>query len=244
MKTLILAAGLGTRLKPLTEDKPKALVEINGKTLLQLTIERLKAQGIRDIIINVHHFAQEIIDYIKENKRFGINIAISDEKNLLLDTGGGIKNASWFFDNDEPFLVHNVDIISNIDLNYFYKAHNYSKVLISLAVRKRESSRYLLFDKNEILCGWKNGKTGEQIITRDNDGDLIPLAYSGIQIMSPAIFSYMPDENVFSVIDLYLNLAPNYLIKSYRHDNTTWFDVGKKENLDNAERFFSSPQFQ
>ncbi|MFC2133536.1 NDP-sugar synthase [Bacteroidota bacterium] len=236
MKALILAAGLGTRLKPVTENKPKALVEINGKTLLQITIERLKSFGINDIIVNVHHFAQDVIDYLKINKNFGASISVSDERDLLLDTGGGIKNASWFFDCGSPFIVHNVDIISDIDLKKFYQKHVESKVLVSLAVRKRKSSRYLLFDKNDTLCGWKNVKTGEEIRARIPDGELHQLAYSGIQIMDPAIINYMPEEKVFSVIDLLLNLAPNYLIKAYRHDDDLWMDVGKKENLQEAEK--------
>ena len=240
MKAIILAAGFGTRLKPITEKKPKALVEINGKTLLQLTIERFKLFGINDIIVNVHHFAQDVIDYLNINKNFGVNVSISNERDLLLDTGGGIKNASWFFDSDSPFFVHNVDIISGIDLKEFYKKHVESKVLVSLAVRERESSRYLLFDKNDTLCGWKNVKTGEEIRARIPDGELHQLAFSGIQIMDPAIINYMPDEKVFSVIDLLLNLAPNYLIKAYRHNDTFWIDVGKKENLTEAGKHFNT----
>jgi len=239
MKALILAAGLGTRLKPITDNKPKALVEINGKTLLQHTIERLKLSGVNDIIVNVHHFAQDVIDYLKANNNFGANISISDERDLLLDTGGGIKNATWFFDCGSPFLVHNVDVISDIDLRKFYKTHEESKVLVSLAVRERTSSRYLLFDEHDILCGWENVKTGEEIRTRIPDGELKALAFSGIQIMDPMIFNYMPDENVFSVIDLFLSLAPNYLIKAYRHDDTSWLDLGKKENLREAEKHFT-----
>lgn len=242
MKALILAAGLGTRLKPLTNNKPKALVEINGKTLLQLAIERLRRQGFGDIIVNVHHFAQDVIDYLKSNNNFGADIAISDERDLLLDTGGGIKNASWFFDCGEPFLVHNVDIVTDIDLRKLFQTHVESKVLVTLAVRERETSRYLLFDKNNTLCGWKNIKTGEEIITRTSDGELQQFAFSGIQIMDPSIFNYMPDEKVFSVIDLFLSLVPNYLIKAFPHTQSFWMDVGKKDNLQEAGEYFSRNQ--
>ena len=165
MKALILAAGLGTRLHPITQNIPKALAKINELTLLEILITRLKKFGIEEIIINIHHFADQIIGFVDKNNRFEINIQFSDERGELLDTGGGIKNAQWFLNDGNPFLVHNVDVISSIDLDDFLNFHNKSGSLASLAVRDRSTSRYFLFDENDTLCGWKNISTGQQIIT-------------------------------------------------------------------------------
>ncbi len=229
MKAMIFAAGLGSRLKPLTNSKPKALVEINGKTLLEIVILRLKSHGFKDIIINIHHFAEQIINFI-ENHDFGVNIKISDERNLLLNTGGGLKNTSSFFQNGKPFLVHNVDIISDIDLTKFYKTHLKSKSFVTLAVRNRHTSRYLLFDKNAELCGWKNLTTGEEKIIKIKT-KLTPLAFSGIQVIDPRIFSLMPTQEVFSIIDLYLDICSKYKISGYDHSKSNWLDVGKPNSL-------------
>lgn len=230
MKAMILTAGLGTRLRPLTDTKPKALVEINNIPLIEMVIRKLKAAGFDEIIINVHHFAGQIIDFVQRRNYKEIEISFSDEQNLLLDTGGGLKKASWFFD-DKPFLLHNVDVLSEIDFSDFLNYHRNSGSLASLAVRKRETSRQLLFDELNRLSGWRNFKRGEEIITRRTASELIPLAFSGIHMIDPKIFKLMPDENVFSIIDLYLELSSGHIVSAYRHDNSLWLDVGRKENL-------------
>lgn len=240
MKAMIFAAGLGTRLKPLTDNKPKALVEVKNIPLLQIVLLKLKNSGFDEVIVNVHHFADKIIEYLKSKNNFGMHIDISDERELLLNTGGGLKKASWFFNDGKPFLVYNVDVLSDIDLHKLYRTHLLSNSTITLAVRNRDSQRYFLFDNENILCGWKNIKTGETIITRQSESKLKTLANSGIQIIDPQIFNLMPDEKVFSVIDLYLKLAPDYKITAFNHDDTYWLDLGNKENLEIAEK---SPTF-
>lgn len=232
MKAMILAAGLGTRLRPLTNHTPKALVEVNGIPLLEMVIQRLKIYGFHEIIINVFHFAEQIIEFLQEKQNFGIDIRISYEKDELLDTGGGIKNASWFFNDGAPFLVYNVDIVSDLDLRQFYDAHLHSQALATLAVSTRQASRYFLFNQDYILCGWKNIKTGEIKITRATpETDLTPLAFSGMHVIDPAIFDLMPEQNVFSIIDTYLHLAAHHKIVAFKHDHSLWVDLGKKENL-------------
>ncbi|MFH1319300.1 MAG: nucleotidyltransferase family protein [Bacteroidota bacterium] len=235
MKAIIFAAGLGTRLSPLTDKKPKALIEINGIPLLEIVIERLKFSGIRDMIINVHHFAGMIIDFLNKKENFWINISVSDESDLLLDTGGGLKKASWFFDDNKPFLAHNVDILSNIDLNRLYEAHCRSDALATLVVRKRKTSRYFLFDKKMTLCGWKNTTTNEVKYIKSSGSDLTPLAFSGIQIIDPSIFDLL-DEGVFSITGTYLDLAKDHKIQAFADDSTLWMDLGKKQDLDEAGR--------
>jgi NDP-sugar pyrophosphorylase family protein len=236
MKAMILAAGLGTRLKPLTDNKPKALVEVKGNSLLQIVLKKLKNSGFEKVIINVHHFADKIIEYLDSKNNFGMHIEISDEKDLLLDTGGGLKNASWFFDDGKPFLLYNVDVLSDIDLHKLYRTHLLSNSFITLAVRNRNSNRYFLFNEDNILCGWKNTQTGDIKIICQSESQLKPLANSGIQIIDPQIFNLMPDEKVFSIIDLYLKLAPEHKISAYIHNDTYWLDLGKKENLAEAEK--------
>lgn len=237
MKAFILAAGLGTRLKPITDTKPKALVEVNGISLLELTIKRLIKSGFNQVIINVHHFADQIIEFLKEKNNFGIEIKISDERDLLLDTGGGLKKASWFFDDNKPFLVHNVDILSDIDLSQLYNHHLQSNSVATLAVQSRKSSRYFLFDEKKNLCGWKNEKTNEIKIPRNPVGLLTQFAFSGIQVLDPKIFSMMPGKDIFSLVELYLSIASNHPITYFNHDNSYFLDLGKKENLIEAEKF-------
>jgi NDP-sugar pyrophosphorylase family protein len=240
MKAFILAAGLGTRLRPLTEDKPKALIEINGKTLLEITIERLKKFGFDHIIINVHHFADQMIDYLHKKNYFDIDIRVSNEIDLLLDTGGGLKNASWFFENSGPFLIHNVDIISDLDLFRLYNYHIIENPAITLAVQNRISSRYFLFDSEKTLCGWMNAKNKKTIFARKPVGQIRELAFSGIHIASPTIFSLMPDKNVFSIVELYLSIASVNRITYFEHTESFCLDLGKKENIAAAEKFLSS----
>jgi NDP-sugar pyrophosphorylase family protein len=235
MKAFILAAGLGTRLKPLTDNKPKALVEINGTPLIELIINRLIRFGFNQIIVNVHHFADDIIKFLNEKNNFGIEIVISNEKDLLLDTGGGLKKTAWFFDDEKPFLVHNVDILSNIDLSVLYSSQNSLNSMITIAVQTRNSSRYFLFDEEKSLCGWRNEKSDETKITRDPIGKLTPFAFSGIHVIDPEVFNLMPDQKVFSIVDFYLALASKHRITYFDHSGSIFLDLGKKENLIRAE---------
>ena len=230
MKAMILAAGLGTRMKPLTDNKPKALIEVSGKTLLETVILNLKKYGFDEIIINVHHFGNQIIDFLKQKDNFGIRIEISDETDQLLDTGGGLKKASRFFDDGKPFLVHNVDVITDMDYGAMMKYHIDKKALVTLAVRKRESSRYLLFDKSMQLCGWTNLKTGEVKISLEGRSTE-KYAFSGIHIIEPEFFEFLGNEKKFYIIDKYLQLAKTKVIKGYDHSSSFWLDVGKPENL-------------
>lgn len=239
MRAFILAAGLGTRLQPLTNSKPKALIEINGKTLLEIAITRLIDSGFDKIIVNIHHFADQIIQFLKEKNNFGIDIAISNERKLLLDTGGGLKKTSWFFDDGEPFLVHNVDILSDIDLTQLFNFHLGTSSIATLAVQKRNSSRYFLFDEKKNLCGWQNIKTGEIKSAREPIGNLSQLAFSGIHVVDPKIFPLMPDENVFSIVEFYLSIASFNRITYFDHTDSQFLDLGKKENLHEAENLLS-----
>ncbi|MBI4646040.1 MAG: nucleotidyltransferase family protein [Bacteroidia bacterium] len=238
MKAMIFAAGLGTRLAPLTNTKPKALIEINGVALLEIVIKNLIKQGITDIIVNVHHLVQSIIDFLDEKQNFGINICISVEKEKPLETGGGLMKASWFFNDDKPFLVHNVDIIANIDFNKMYDIHLQSGNIATLAVRNRKTSRYFLFDKYEYLCGWENMKNSEIRITRKPASKLHSLAFSGIQILSPEIFNFIEEKGVFSITDVYIRLAADHKIGNYHDDDSLWIDIGNVENLRLAEKIF------
>lgn len=228
IKAMILAAGLGTRLRPITDTIPKALVKINGCTLLESAIRHLANYGVKEIIINVHHLADQIIQYLDQNKHFGLNITISDEKDQLLDTGGGLKKSSGFFAGREPFFVRNVDIISNLDLNSMMKYHVQSHALATLAVRKRQTSRYFLFNPGHRLCGWTNLKTGEKILSYESSGNLEMLAFSGIQILNPEIFTLITEEGKFSLTTLYLRLAKDHTIMGFMDKGSEWRDAGKE----------------
>jgi len=236
MRAMILAAGLGTRLQPLTKNLPKALVKIHDKTLLEIAINNLVKNGFDKIIINVHHFAEQVINFIGQNN-FGADISISDERDKLLDTGGGLKKASQFFNDGKPFLLYNVDIISNLNLKTLYQTNIKSNSIATLIVRKRESSRYLLFNAENILCGWKNTKTGELINSCSIDL-LDEFAFSGIHIINPLIFSLMPDDDVFSMIDLYLDIMKDNKIIASIDNDSFWLDVGKTESLKIADDNF------
>jgi len=228
MKAMILAAGLGTRLKPVTDTIPKALVESGGKTLLQHAIGHLKNNGIREIIINIHHFPEQIIEFLGKHRNFGMEIAISDESDELLDTGGGLQKAGWFFSGHEPFVVRNVDIISDIDLSAMESFHKRSGAMATLAVRNRQTSRYLIFDQNNLLCGWKNCYTGQTIIQRKSADRLNDYAFSGIQILNPEIFSRITEKGKFTIIDLYLRLCSGERIMGYLNMDSVWNDAGKQ----------------
>jgi len=229
-KAMILAAGLGTRLKPLTDHKPKALLEWEGKPLLEHIILKLKSSGFTSIIINVHHHAEMIMDFIKHKDQFGIGIEFSHEKDELLDTGGGIANASWFFEK-EAFLVYNVDILSDIDLRAMYEDHFKSGALVTLAVKERVTTRSLLMSEEGFLKGWRDNRTGETILTGASADGLIPIAFSAIHIMDPKVFTLFPKEKRFPLMPFYLDLARTYPVNLYRHDRDSWADMGKLESF-------------
>jgi NDP-sugar pyrophosphorylase family protein len=238
MRAMILAAGLGTRLKPLTDSTPKALITIKGHTLLELQIKKLRAEGFDQILINVHHFANQVKNYLKQNNYFDCTIEISDESELLLDTGGAIKKAAYFFSDGKPYLVYNVDILSNINLGKLMNIHLVSSSIATLAVQDRVSSRKFLFDESMILNGWMNEKTEEKNIVKNNQSELFPYAFSGVQIVDPKIFKYFPDKDVFSLIELYLSVAKEEKIIGYVHNEDEWIDLGKMENVSKAEKVF------
>ncbi|PYV69538.1 MAG: nucleotidyltransferase [Acidobacteria bacterium] len=235
MKAMILAAGLGTRLRPLTDNRPKALVEIAGRTLLEITLSRLRAVGVREVIINVHHFADMILEYLKTNDNFGMRIEVSREE-VLLDTGGGLKNAAYFFLEDstrfeKPFIVHNVDVISAIDLRRMVQFHTENQALATLAVQDRETSRYLLFDQQLQLCGRRSGRDQKTEFVRSSQ-QVQALAFSGIHVISPRLFAMMIEEGVFSIITSYLHLAANgEKILAFRADEYYWRDLGRPDNV-------------
>lgn len=261
MKAMILAAGLGTRLRPLTRDRPKALVEIAGRTMLEIALSRLRSFGIREVMINVHHFAGMILDYLKTNENFGMRIEVSREE-LLLDTGGGLKKAAWFFleesgGPENPFILHNVDVISTIDLRRMVEFHTVNRALATLAVQNRETSRYLLFNDQLRLCGRRAAPGGKSELVRSNptvtlregaasalpknaestgasapEVPLQALAFSGIHVISPRIFPMMTEEGAFSIIDSYLRLAARgENILAFRADEYYWRDLGRPENV-------------
>lgn len=235
---MILAAGLGTRLKPFTDKHPKALAVVNGKTILQRNIDYLASFGIKEVIINVHHFASQIVNLITANNGFGSKISISDETEEVLETGGGIKKAAWFLENEkEPFVVINVDILTDMNLHEMIGQHKNNNPLATLAVTSRITSRYFLFDKLDRLCGWINEKTGDQKISRES-GKYTKKAFSGIHIISPEIFSLMKMTGKFSMVDVYLELAKTYVITSFDHSSSKFIDVGKPESILKAEKLF------
>jgi NDP-sugar pyrophosphorylase family protein len=240
MKAMILAAGLGTRLRPLTDDRPKALVEVAGRTLLEVTLSRLRSFGVADVIVNVHHFADKVVDYLKANRDFGMRVEISRE-DVLLDTGGALKQAAWFFldqpgATDEPFILHNVDVLTTIDLQRLVDSHVKGHALATLAVQQREASRYLLFNEQLQLCGRRR--------TRDDKPEMVrpcrhprELAFSGIHVLSPRILRTWKEEGVFSIIDAYLRLVGGgERILAFRADEWYWRDLGKPESVTQAEQ--------
>jgi NDP-sugar pyrophosphorylase family protein len=242
MKAMILAAGLGTRLRPLTNDRPKALVDIAGRTPLEITLIRLREFGIRDVIVNAHHFADVIVKYLEAHKNFGMHIEISREYELL-DTGGGLKKAGHFFVDsggaDESFILHNVDVISNIDLRRMVHFHTEHRALATLAVQDRKTSRYLLFDDGSQLCGRKSGKDDTTELVRPAQ-HLNPLAFNGIHVISPRLLDMMTEDGAFSIITTYLRLAANAeKILAFRADDYYWLDLGTPENIAQAARDLS-----
>jgi len=239
MKAMIFAAGLGTRLKPLTDTLPKALIPIAGKPLLEHVVLKLKAAGFNEIIVNVHHFPDQVIDFLRSKNNFDIRIEVSDERDLLLDTGGAIRKAAWFFDDGKPFLVHNVDILSNLDLKSLYDEHSASRSMATLVVSQRDTFRYLLFNEDYRLSGWINEKTGETKPVLFSDITCFhKLAFAGIQMLSPDIFRLM--ENLkpkFPIMDFYLSNVRQQMIKGFVPPDFHMLDVGKLDVLDKAEQF-------
>ncbi len=234
---MLFAAGLGTRMKPLTDDRPKALVEVGGRPMLEWIIRRLIQYGFNEIVINVHHFADMVIDFVRSHDGFGAVIHFSDERDQLLDTGGGLKKAQHFF--DEPFLVHNVDIICNTNLKALYEYHLKNKTLATLSVKDRETSRSLLVNHSHLLCGWHNNLTGETKMSR-MEKDLYPVAFSGIHVISPALLALIEEQGAFSIMDVYLRLASSYDVMVMPDNQCTWIDIGRKENITDAAKVVAS----
>jgi NDP-sugar pyrophosphorylase family protein len=238
MKAMVLAAGLGTRLRPLTDNRPKALVEVAGRTMLEITLERLRACGVREVIVNAHHHADMLIDYVRSHDGFGMRVEVSREEELL-DTGGGLKKAAWFFTeggDNEPFLLHNVDVLSTIDLERMARVHQERRALATLAVQDRATSRYLLFDERGELCGRKAGMDGEPELARACPS-AEPLAFAGIHVISPRLLDHLTEQGAFSIITAYLRLAgEGERIAGFRADGYRWRDLGRPEQVKEAAR--------
>ncbi len=237
MNAMIFAAGLGTRFKPWTDKHPKALAMVNGKSLLQRNIEYLQQYGINRVVVNVHHFADQIIEAVHQNKGWGSEVTISDESDTVLETGGGLKKAQPFLDGAEPFLSINVDILTDLDLDKLMQFHQKHRPLVSFAVTDRTTSRNFLFDEQLRLCGWKNNSTGEERISIQKE-KLIPKAYSCVVIFEPKIFPLIKREGKFSLVDVYLDLAADHLIMGYDHTGDKMVDVGRPESVAVAEDLF------
>jgi len=239
-KAMILAAGLGTRLKPFTLTKPKALVEVNNIPLIDYAFNILIKNGFNEIVINVHHFSEQITEYLQSKKNIKADIIISDESKLLLDTGGGLKNAEKYFNDKKPFVLYNVDVITNLDLRFLYLNHLKNGALATLAVRNRKTSRYFLFNQNNFLCGWKNMATNEIKIQTSNVSKLRPMAFSGIQIINYDMFDLMNKYKApFSITNCYIDLCLNYNIYGFNHDSTFWMDLGKPEQITEANKILT-----
>ncbi len=244
MNAMIFAAGLGTRLRPLTNDKPKALVEVNGKTMLEHNILKLKAAGFDHIVVNIHHFGEQIIEFLQAHDNFGIDIKVSDERQHLLDTGGGIKRAIPLFSEPGPILIHNVDIISDIDLKDLYTKHllhastvNGKALGATLAINERKTSRYLMFDKDNCLCGWTNISTEE---VKGEMGE--KFAFAGIHVVDPNLFAYLQakKEEVFPIIGFYLDICQELALVGENVTENAWVDCGKPESLAKAAGILST----
>lgn len=237
MKAMLFAAGLGTRLKPFTDKCPKALVEVNNKTLLEHNVRYLQRFGVYDVIVNVHHFADLIEAAVFEHDGYGSNITLSDERDMLLETGGGLKKAAPFFAGEDAFVVMNVDVLTNLDLEKMIVAHNHSDAVATLAVMNRSSSRHLLFDGTMQLCGWINNTTHELRMAR-NEPECKPYAFSGVQVLSTKLLSDIPFEGKFSLIDVYLHSAKHEVVRGYDHTGNLFIDVGKPGSIEQAEYLF------
>ncbi len=238
MKAMIFSAGLGTRFKPWTDKHPKALALVNGKSLLQRNIEYLQQYGISDVIVNVHHFAEQIIEAVRQNKGWGSNVVISDERNEVLETGGGLLKARHLFTPGEKFITCNVDILTDLNLDKLLDFHEENKPLVSFGVTGRKTSRYFLFDEKDRLCGWRNTKTGDERIEVSGDV-LVQKAYSCVVAFEYDIFNLIPFTGKFSLVDVYLALARDHMILGYDHSGDRLVDVGKPESVAVAESQFT-----
>jgi MurNAc alpha-1-phosphate uridylyltransferase len=238
-KAMIFAAGLGTRFKPWTDRHPKALALVNGKSLLQRNIEYLQQYGIGDVIVNVHHFADQITDALAANKGWGSKVTISDERDEVLETGGGLKKARRWLE-EAPFVVMNVDILTDMDLGAMIRDHFQHRPLATLGVTVRDTSRYFLFDEGLRLRGWRNVKTGQERWAGAGafSGVVMPKAFSGIHVIDPALFSVMRQEGKFSMVDLYLDLAADHAVRGFDHSGSKLIDVGRPESVEKAEKLF------
>lgn len=234
---LIFCAGLGTRFKPWTDQHPKALAVINGKSLLQRNIEYLQQYGVDNIIVNLHHFAEQIVDAVRENNGWGSNIIISDETEAVLETGGGLLHAKNLFPPGKKFITCNADILTDLDISKLIAFHEKEKPLITMAIGNRKTSRYLLFDEENTLCGWRNVSTGEEKISRQAKV-LFQKSYDCVVVFDYAVFDLIPFTGKFSLIDLYLHLAKTHIIKGFEHGDDRWIDVGKPESVAPAEALF------
>ncbi len=249
MKAMIFAAGLGTRLRPLTDNCPKALIEVGGKPMLQIVMEQLKKYGFNEVIINVHYLAHQVTDFLQQQENFGMRIEISDESDEILETGGGLWKARHFFDDGLPFLLCNADILTNINLINFYQQHLQNDAMATLAVRNRSSSRYFLFDDEDVLFGWEHVKEERIVIPRKTnlsaeqttaEYPLHEFAFSGYHILSPEIFKYNQRKGKFSMVDWYLDICNTQRIKAYHHDDDIWIDIGSQDELERANEVVKS----
>lgn len=237
MKAMIFAAGLGTRFKPWTDKHPKALAIVSGKSLLQRNIEYLQQYNITDVVVNVHHFSEQIIKAVEKNNGWGSNIIISDESNEVLETGGGLLKAKSLLQDNEPFVTLNADILTDLSISDLLTFHQQNNALISFGITNRKSSRCFLFDENNRLCGWENNVTGEQKISIAKD-NLKPMAYSCVAVFEPNTFDLIPQKGKFSLTETYLSLAADHLIMGYDHSGDHFIDVGKPESVAIAEKMF------
>jgi NDP-sugar pyrophosphorylase family protein len=237
MQAMIFAAGLGTRFKPWTDQHPKALALVNGKSLLQRNIEYLQQYGIRDVVVNVHHFSDQLVQSIHSNKGWGSNVVISDESNEVLETGGGLKKAAPLLYSENIVLL-NADILTDLDLKALIAYHRREQAISTLAVTNRHTSRYFLFDSNNTLCGWRNTKTNEEKISRHAD-HLVPKAFSGIHVISKKLLPLLTWEGKFGIVDVYLELSKTCLIKAFDHSGSRFIDVGKPDSVAEAEKLFN-----
>lgn len=233
---MILAAGMGTRLQPLTDNKPKALVEAGGVPLLEIVISRLKQAGFTDLVVNIHHFGEQILEFLSAKQNFGLSIQISDEREMLLDTGGGIKHAAQYFEN-QPVLVHNVDVLTTLDIQSLVTFHqSQTNAIATMAVKDRDTSRSLLLDNEHNLAGWRNNQTGETKISHGKVDDLSPIAFSCVHILNPECIELLSETGAFSIMDAYLRLAKTHRIATFAHSDL-WMDMGRVEHLKQAEPF-------
>ena len=239
MKAMVFAAGLGTRLRPLTDTKPKALVPVNGKPMLEITLKKLSYYGFNEVVVNVHHYADQVKEHVTLPAFSEMNIHISDESEELLDTGGGLKKASNYLRGDAPFLIHNVDILTEIPLDKVYESHLKENPLVTVVVQDRDYDRKLIIDEKDFVCGWENLVTSEKIMNRKPVGKLRSMAFSSIHVVDPKIFPMIKQEGIFSIIPVYLDLIADYQIKAWNADGYRWIDIGTPEKLKEAERMFT-----